>query len=140
MSVLRARAVEQATKDNTLFVPLGLEFPTALEATADQCMNLPGNVRRIVVPVGSGQMFLGVVRGIKKYMNQPPDLIGVYVGKKPNLILPRWATVAEAPFKFNQEVEEVLDNLELDPVYEAKCIPFLKRGDLLWIVAHRDTE
>jgi hypothetical protein len=30
-----------------------------------------------------------------------------------------------------------LGDLELDPVYEAKCLPFLEDGDLLWVVGRR---
>jgi hypothetical protein len=32
-----------------------------------------------------------------------------------------------------------LGGLELDPVYEAKCLPFLRPGDLLWVVGRRAT-
>jgi hypothetical protein len=32
-----------------------------------------------------------------------------------------------------------LDGLALDPFYEAKCLPFLMAGDLLWIVGTRQT-
>lgn len=33
--------------------------------------------------------------------------------------------------------EYTIGNVELDKIYEAKCIPFLKEGDLLWIVGKR---
>jgi hypothetical protein len=29
--------------------------------------------------------------------------------------------------------------LSLDPIYEAKCIPFLEPGDVLWVVGIRAT-
>ena len=30
--------------------------------------------------------------------------------------------------------------LELDKVYEAKCLPYIERGDLLWVVGKRGFE
>ena len=33
--------------------------------------------------------------------------------------------------------ETTYNGVLLDPFYEAKCIPFLRDGDLLWVTAHR---
>lgn len=41
---------------------------------------------------------------------------------------------------YHQPAESnVLEDIELDPYYEAKVIPYLQKGDLLWIVGVRET-
>jgi hypothetical protein len=49
-------------------------------------------------------------------------------------------TLVPSGFDYHTEVECVLGAaaaIPLDPVYEAKCVGFLKPGDLFWIVGRR---
>jgi hypothetical protein len=41
-------------------------------------------------------------------------------------------------YKYGQRVDAVWNDIELDPIYEAKCVGHLVPGDLLWIVGHRE--
>jgi hypothetical protein len=68
-------------------------------------------------------------------------VIGVCCGNPPEM---DWSAshvqLVQSSFDFNDTVDADLGGVPLDPVYEAKCLEFLRPGDLLWIVAHRDTE
>jgi transposase len=33
--------------------------------------------------------------------------------------------------------DNIFCDIDLDPIYEAKCIPYLQEQDLLWIIGHR---
>ena len=110
--------------------------------------------RRIVVPVGSGMSFAGILTGLERHAQEYlggdlarlPYVLGVQVGADPTERLDRYAppwwraiggihksdlTYAQRPKVTN------LGPIDLDPVYEAKCLPFLRPGDLLWIVGRR---
>ncbi len=95
--------------------------------------------RRVVVPVGSGVMFGFIARALPKV-----PLLGVCVGSVPRYLtefpLPPWIELVQSRHDFHHEVEAKIGDVPLDPVYEAKCLEHLRDGDLLWIVAHRDTQ
>ena len=113
---------------------------------AGQVANVPADVRRVVIPVGSGMSLAGVLAGrVAQDMHWP--VLGVVVGASPEARLDRWApgwrwdgsvqlnwhpsdygTPARMPY---------LAGIGLDPFYEAKCLPYLRPGDLLWIVGRR---
>jgi len=38
---------------------------------------------------------------------------------------------------YHHPVEASLGGLALDPYYEAKCVPYLRPGDLFWVVGRR---
>jgi hypothetical protein len=123
-----------------------METPLAAEYTAKQAGNLPhGEYRRIVVPVGSGMSLAGVIAGT-------PDettIVGVSVGADPTKRLDRYAPMwrfrdvrmvqSEIPYGKPAPVSR-LGDIKLDPIYEAKCLPFLQADDLFWIVGIRQTE
>ena len=46
--------------------------------------------------------------------------------------------IVESKLSYEKEANEyMIGDLELDKIYEAKCLPYLKDGDLLWIVGKR---
>ena len=50
------------------------------------------------------------------------------------------ATLIEAGVDYHTAAPEtVVEGILLDPIYEAKCIPFLRPNDLLWVVGRRNT-
>jgi len=145
-SVLVARARADALESNACLIPFGMECREAVEQTAGQVANVPADVRRVVIPVGSGMSLAGVLAGrVAQDMHWP--VLGVVVGASPEARLDRWApgwrwdgsvqlnwhpsdygTPARMPY---------LAGIGLDPFYEAKCLPYLRPGDLLWIVGRR---
>lgn len=146
-SVIVARAREDATARGWREVPFGMECEEAVEQTAVQVANLPAELERLVVPVGSGMSLAGILHGLRREERELP-VLGVVVGADPRKRLERWAPVGwedlvelvEAGEEYSEEVEPYgqLGGLPpLDPVYEAKCVPYLRPGDCLWIVGRR---
>jgi hypothetical protein len=99
---------------------------------------------RIVIPVGSGMSAAGVLAGMAEHHLDIP-VLGVMVGADPRRRLDTWAPGWEARLSLvasalNYEQRApvtALGDLELDPIYEAKALPFLRFGDLLWVVGCR---
>lgn len=147
MSVIASRARAAATERGWYHIPLGLEHQLGVDATAAQVVGLPAGVRRIVCSVGSGMMLAGVLWGLHRQPAAAVPVLGITVGQDPRRRLaryapPPWEQMVElqpAAHGFHDEVEGAVGSLRLDPVYEAKCAALLQPGDLLWIVAHRDT-
>lgn len=147
-SVIIKRAKDYALENDFCYIPFGMECDEAILGTAEQINNLPfDKIKRIVVPVGSGMSLLGILKGLKdKSLNI--SVIGIVVGADPmkrlfkfslkyninlnNLKLIRSEESYETYIKDN-----IFCGIDLDPIYEAKCIPYLQENDLLWIVGHR---
>ena len=129
-------------------IPFGMEFTEALECTSNQVKNLPfPKFNRIVIPVGSAMTLIGIILGLNKMGHGQTPILGVYVGKDPVKMMDKWlpsinwretVTLVKSPHKYHQ-IASVVDfgGISLDPIYEAKVIPFVKPGDLLWIIGHR---
>lgn len=139
MSVLQARAREQAAADGYFTVGLGLDYPPAILETAKQVANLPRDIKRLVTAVGSGHMLEGIVRGMED-LNLRVPILGICVGKIPecvvNMTTPLDIELIETSTPFNRRAPvSKIGDLELNPYYEAKCLEYMLPGDLLWVVA-----
>jgi len=137
------RAKEAASVLNYRYIPFGMEDEMILPAIEDQVESLKGlKINRIVISIGSGMTLCGILLGMKKFGMELP-VLGVIVGADPRKRLDKYA-----PDDWESNVELVKSSLdyhksykennfmgiELDPIYEAKAIPFLRKGDLFWIV------
>ena len=146
-SVIIKRAKDDAIEQGFKEIPFGMECCEAVEATKNQVKNIPSNTKRIVIPVGSGMSLSGLLHGlIENNLNIP--VLGVRVGADPtdrlNKYAPKnWAsmvTLVSSDLDYHQhEKDNNFYGLTLDPVYEAKCIKFIEKGDLLWVVGIRQT-
>lgn len=141
-SVIVARAREDAQASGATLVPFGMECEEAVRQTQAQVTNIPPEASRIVVPVGSGMSLCGLLAGL----TTRHPVLGVVVGADPTKRLDRFspfwrATVqlvsAGVPYHDNAKRTDIA-GVALDPIYEAKCIPFLRPGDLLWCVGNRE--
>lgn len=146
-NVIIARARADAAERGWREIPFGMECPEAVEATAEQVVGLPAEVRRLVVPVGSGMSLAGILHGLDAIGAQLP-VLGVVVGATPTERLDRWA-----PADWRERVELVPSGSDyhqpapirayrgvaLDAHYEAKAAAHLRPGDLLWCVGIRQT-
>lgn len=143
-NIIVARAREYAENRGCGYVPFGMECARNVEVTSEQVRNIPMECSRVVVPVGSGMSFSSIVTGMSKYGIEKP-LLGVRVGKDPTKIINEYAfgldlmdyEIVESSVDYHEPVEAYVGGYSLDPIYEAKCFEFLKRGDLLWVVGHR---
>lgn len=149
MNVILKRAQEQAGKDGLTLVPWGMESQVYIEEVRKQVRNLPfddPNFKRIVVPLGSGMALSGILQGLADLEKKVP-ILAVSVGSKTyesrmdKFAPENWrlfVDIVDSEVPFDTMVYEYVGEVELDPQYEAKCVEFLKPGDLLWLVAHRD--
>lgn len=149
-SVICHHAEEFAKNNNCYYIPFGMECSDNIEITKHQVQNIPEQVKHIVMPCGSGMSMISVIRGLNHYKMYDKKVTGVIVGKSPQKTFERFLpnnlfetnmieyNFVHSPNKYD-EIPTVtcIDDVELDPVYEAKCIPFVNDGDLLWIVGKR---
>jgi 1-aminocyclopropane-1-carboxylate deaminase/D-cysteine desulfhydrase-like pyridoxal-dependent ACC family enzyme len=145
-SVIIKRARDDAKEHGYLEIPFGMECDTAIYETSMQVENIP-TVKRIVMPVGSGMSLAGVLHGLNRFGLDIP-VFGVVVGADPTKRLDKYApqdwrervTLVNAGIDYHKHAPELfLAGVKLDPIYEAKCIPFVEEGDLLWVVGIRAT-
>jgi hypothetical protein len=146
-NVIVARAREDAALRGWRDIPFGMECEEATRQTRAQVANLPAVAARLVVPVGSGMSLAGILWGLQDAGRDLP-VLGVVVGARPEKRLDRYApkgwrqqvTLVASGLDYHAEAERTtLGDLALDPIYEAKCLPFLQPGDLLWVVGIRQT-
>jgi len=146
-NVIIARAREDAKTTGWREIPFEMECQEAIDATAAQVENIPSEAKRIVIPVGSGMSLAGLLHGLIRYGKRIP-VIGVIVGADPTDRLDKYAPkkwremvdLVKSDLKYDEYAKQTtIEGLELDPIYEAKCIPFIKPDDLLWVVGIRAT-
>lgn len=146
-SVIKARCRDYALKYNYTEVPFGMECMEAVIFTAAQVANIPPEVKRIVMPVGSGMSLCGVLTGLADRGRRDVQVIGVKVGADPVKRISSYApfgyqeqlTLIDAQVDYAQYIDARLGGVLLDPVYEAKCLRFLQPGDLFWCVGIRQS-
>ena len=144
-SVIAARAKADAINTGAAHIPFGMECVEAVEETAGQCGNLPVHAARIVVPVGSGMSLAGIIRGVAAKFLAPIPILGVVVGASPTKRLDKYAphwrnycTLVRPQEGYSMPAKHTSWwGIELDPHYEAKAAPFVKPGDLFWVVGIR---
>jgi len=146
--VKRARDDAEERRDaGWVEIPFGMDSPEAVAQTRQQVANIPRNIKRIVVPVGSGMTLAGILHGMIAYGLRVP-VVGIVVGADPTKRLARYApdcwgslpvTFYPAGVPYHSRVKNTtLFDVPLDPIYEAKCIPFIGPEDCLWVVGNRN--
>jgi DNA modification methylase len=147
-SVIVARARADAAERGWAEIPFGMECDEAVTQTRRQAANVPDGVSRIVMPVGSGMSAAGVLWGLIDAGRLDVPVVGVVVGADPTARLDRYAPpdwrdrlmlISSGSDYDAPATETALGHVDLDAHYEAKCLPFLRPGDLLWIVGIRAT-
>ena len=150
-NVLISNAKQWSAEHNATYIPFGLEFQDAIDINMKQAENIPKSVKRIVIPCGGGINMISVIKGIERFLTNDIQVVGVVVGKDPKRTLERFLGAKNDIFstkvnyklvypieKYHQKAKTTeFCGIKLDDVYEAKCIPFLQKGDLLWIVGTR---
>lgn len=140
----RARNDEYIINNNYKYIPFGMECIEAIIQTSYQVQNIPNNINRIIVPVGSGMTLCGILNGLKEY-NINKKVIGIIVGANPIKRLEKYAPFYKdmniellfSEYKYDKKIFINYKDIILDPIYEAKCFSFLNPNDLFWIVGNR---
>lgn len=145
LSVLKARYRTDAEQHpKWLAVPFGMAMQEYRGDVAAQAEHLPAIEGRLVVPCGSGTTLVGILQGLGPE-HADTEILAVQIGHDPTGTLDELAdgwrdrvTLVEAPEAFDDDAPRTrLGDLRLDPMYEAKCLPHLHEGDLLWCVGRR---
>jgi len=135
------KARDKAHELNYKYIPFGMDCMDVLDEIAFQVQNIPEEVKRIIVTVGSGITLSGILTGLLKYgINK--KIIGISVGanatKRLDLYVPSWrasCTLVKSEKEYSEQVKDnIFCGIEMDGIYEAKCIPYIQKGDLFWII------
>lgn len=147
-NVIMARAREAAKKVGWTEIPFRLECQAAVDQTRKSVKGLDLYPwKRLVLPVGSGMSLAGVLWGLKDHGIDRP-VLGVKVGADPRNRLDKYAPpgwqdmvdLLQSDMDYHESPHSCqLGPIWLDPLYEAKCINFLKSGDCLWVVGISQT-
>ena len=150
-SVICSYAKKFAIENSSFYIPFGMECVENIEITKHQVQNIPKEVKRIVVPCGSGMSMISIIKGLEYYKMFDKEVIGVVVGKNPQINFKKFIhnslfcqcdikfTFVNSSLKYEEKPQTTqFCGIDLDPIYESKCIPFLEEGDLLWIVGKRN--
>lgn len=135
------RAKERAIITGYKYIPFGMDCEEVLSDIAEQVVNIPMEINRIIVSVGSGITLSGIIRGLIKY-NIDKKIVGIVVGANPVKRLTTYCknwndycTLIKSPIDYHKEIRDnMFCDIELDKIYEAKCIPYIKPGDLFWVI------
>lgn len=156
-NILISRAKKDASILGWTEIPFGMECNEAIEQTRKQVENIPEDVERIVVTVGSGMSLAGLLWGLFDISGEnsifsynqnsnKKKVVGVVVGANPIKRLnayapPMWEDYVElvqSDINYHSPAEKsFLNDIQLDPIYEAKCLPYLRENDLFWVVGIR---
>ena len=146
-NVIIARCRDYAKEHNLYEVPFGMKTFAAVTQTKNQVVNIPSDIKRIVIVVGSGMNLCGLLHGLKENKLNIP-VVGVVVGASPVKTLDAYAptnwsrmvTLVNAGVDYHHKEEKnEMFGVVFDPIYEAKCFKFLQDGDLFWVVGIRKT-
>ena len=140
---------DAAGREGWTHIELGLESDTYTEINRGQAANIPAEAERIVVCVGSGNGLATVLLGLEDAGLAHIPVLGVMVGIDPTALLDRRApegwrerlelVAVETDYKQPAEAT-ALGPIDLDPYYEAKCLPYLRPGDLFYVLARRSVD
>ena len=156
-TVLKKHADRIAEEENLFLLSFGLNVEDYIEelvmSTADQVRNLP-DLENLVVPVGSGIMFAGIVCGLKRYNKKVKNVFGIQIagvdrsGDIDRIVEKSegfkvfgegrvrdgvdYHLIKDKTFPYSKSVKFDIAGLDLDVIYEAKAYTFLvrHRGEL----------
>lgn len=144
-SVIIKWSKDFAQENNFYYIPFGMECEDNIAITKHQVQNIPTNVGKIVVPVGSGMSFISILNGLEYYKLYNIKVLGISVGKDVTTNLKKYLnaphieySIIHSNLPYDEEAKQyTIGDLELDKIYEAKCLPYLEANDLLWVVGKR---
>lgn len=152
-NVLIKRAKEYAVNNNAFYLPFGMDDNIAVETTAAEVSSiLPyiDDINRVIIVVGSGINLAGLIRGFMKYkINKPilgvqvgftgvPKILDKYIGEN---IWQKHCELVTAKQKYNDYSEYTkVNGIDVDSTYEGKCVPFLQKGDLYWLIGKKENQ
>ncbi len=135
------------------------------DGVTDQVANIPDELDNLIIPVGSGIQFAGIIRGLKKYNKKVKRIVGVAFcdrTKSINAHLDRFKyenfpeeevidfddyEIVLTKYPYSKSIWESFDGVVLDDIYEGKAHKWMrenidteKEKTLFWIVGRRFTK
>lgn len=152
-SVLIKRAREYAVNNNAYYLPFGMDTNKSVDITAAEVESIIpylDEIKRVVVVVGSGINLAGIIRGFMKHKIKTP-ILGVQVGYTGvSKILDKYVgsgvwqnhcELVKALQPYNDYAEYTrVNGIDVDSTYEGKCVPFLQKGDLYWLIGKKENQ
>ena len=153
--IARAKADHKA-RPTWRHIPFGMEHADAMACTTAQVESIAVTMafghmerpKRVVVCVGSGMSAAGIMHGLRKLGLDIP-VVGIRIGADPAKRLRAFAPFGwqeqmklidvTDDIKYHTAVDASIGGILLDPWYEAKCLEYVRRGDLFWVVGIRAT-
>lgn len=138
-NVLNAHAKNAANELGYKFIPLGMigcqEAIDIIKKNTSILLKSFPDTKRIVVPVGSGTTMVGICEYLYEN-NLVVPVLGISVGMDVAKILQKNTkyqhyNIIKSSVSYNHHVEHEF----LNPIYEAKCVEFLKDNDTMYVVA-----
>ncbi len=141
-NVLNAHARDNAKNKGYKFVQLGMlcdEAYTLIGQNVDLIISYLHDIKRIVIPVGSGTTLIGIANELYHRGIDIP-ILGVMCGMDAtkNIIKNTYnnnVSLVKSNVKYHVEKNVEFYGINVNPIYEGKCISCLKDGDLFYIVA-----
>lgn len=141
-NVLNAHARDNAKEKGYKFVRLGMlcdEAYTLIGQNVDLIIPYINDIKRIIIPVGSGTTLIGIANELY-WRNINIPIVGVMCGMdatkniiqntfNDNIILIK----SDVDYHTKQDIK--FYGITLNPIYEGKCVPYIQDGDLFYIVA-----
>lgn len=141
VSTIKKQSIDYANNNDYFYIPFALEDEITIEINKDQVQNIPDEVKRVIVPIGSGMNFISIIKGLEEYNKNIP-VVGIQIGLDPKKNIERFLgetsikyEIIKSEIPYNKQAKEYkLGNIKLNKTYEAKCLPYLKPNDLFWII------
>ena len=141
-NVLNAHARDNAKNKGYKFIQLGMlcdEAYTLIGQNVDLIISYLHDIKRIVIPVGSGTTLIGIANELYHRGIDIP-ILGVMCGMDAtkNIIKNTYnnnVSLVKSNVKYHVEKNVEFYGINVNSIYEGKCISYLKDGDLFYIVA-----
>ncbi len=143
-------------ENNYYYIKFGINVQkdeqSIFEPIMEQVQNLPQNLDVLLIPVGSGLIFSGILKGLEKYNINPKRIIGVLSGANSTKKIQEY--LINCPFTYELHKSEIPystkktinEPFSIDPIYEAKTILWFDEHlkntpgkKLIWIVGNQRT-
>lgn len=134
----------------------------AVHDIALQCMNLPQDIKRVIVPTGSGLVAAGIVAGLSVLKRSDVEVVAVCVSNLANYDNIMYNSYFMIDYMTRQYYDPIMtpetpnltmkkvaggygswvfkampDGTVLDPFYSAKAFDYVEHGDVFWVSGMR---
>ena len=141
-NVINAHARDNAKAMGYKFIQLGMLCEEAFQligGNAEIILPYIQDIKRIVIPVGSGTTLIGISNALKKHNIHIP-IIGIMCGMDATKNIKKYCKydnvhLIKSKDSYHTKSDVNFHNIKLNSTYESKCVPYLQDGDLFYIVA-----